>query len=376
METRYTDDFYKVEKIKVEDAKDFIKFETSDVWKSGKYYPVFELPDGEYIFKPMHLHKPNLTGLFPIAEVFWGAFAESIKYPNAKYKLAVCEGINKQNFIYDDYGCLSKNILGKDEKLVPVYDYLCNNENVSDEFRNYINYAGVAYDYMPVLESKLLQGRPDLAERLAEKIIWSIYIANLNLHYSNCLMVADKAGNIKRFAECFDNEYSGFFGGEVNASREVHKTIINSDIIKKEVKYLREQFPSAVNKLEDKILNFSKSDDFKKLFDFSSAADFWANTVKQPTKPGRDWQEGMYLTKLISGKKTEQEIKKRDMKRFYAEIYPSDVPRETAETIFYNSNTFALSGLREGGKKPADMKKFSKHAYKDISGHFEDVYTL
>lgn len=272
--------YYEVTNVSLANAKRISGFVSADKLQSEKPYPVFEFDEQEYFFKPVSRTKPWCTDLFPLAEVFIANLAQAIDYPNVNYRLAICAGLSEQNIKYFNNGSLSDSFLQPGEQAISVHEYLCAQENVSPNFRNYTNYCGIVYDYREIFNSQLLRSRPDLAERLAEKIIWSIYTANQNFQYSNVMLIKDGQENIAHFGKCFDNEFSTFFISAENPLRQIYclMEIQNSSLVKNELLFLRKQFPQTVNSLEEKILNLSRSDKLKELCDFTPAKDFIKNT--------------------------------------------------------------------------------------------------
>ena len=78
--------------------------EAVGVVKGEKYFPVFE---GGMVFKPLTKSKPFSTPLFAYAEVFWSEVIRGYFVEAPQYRLAFCEGYEKEVPKYYDYGTVS-----------------------------------------------------------------------------------------------------------------------------------------------------------------------------------------------------------------------------------------------------------------------------
>ena len=351
---------YAVKKLKLGTAKRISNFVSADELKSKKPYPVFDIDGKENFFKPVSLIKPYCTDLFPVAEVFVSNVAEIIGHPNAKYQLAVCDGVS-QNPKYSDNGVLSESFLKPDESAVSIHEYLCDNENVTDEFRQYVNYCMVNYDYTGIFDSKLLRSRPDLAQQLCEKVLWSIYTANQNFQYSNVMLVKNKGDEITHFGKCFDNEFSNFFISAENPNLQAEKLqdIQKSTVVRRQLAFLRQRFPKVVRDFEERMMSIKGTDKLRKICDFTGAKGFIKKAEDTTTrKSGRKEDYHDVILAMIKDGDTEK------ARQYFEAIQQKG--------DFYDA-VLEMEVIRRYPRKKFNADEFSQRTFDSFSNHIETI---
>lgn len=180
-----------------------LKNQAVGVVKSEKFFPVFDIDNSKYVFKPLSRTKPLTTPLFAYAEVFWSNIINEFFMPAPIYRLAEISGYNVPK--YYKYGTLVPYILGEEEKLVNLLEFFIDNPDPGVNIRDYENYCLVFYDYTDILASPKLA---EYAEELSFQVLISILRADQNYHYEN---VSLKYGEKISVAEPIDHEFSTFF---------------------------------------------------------------------------------------------------------------------------------------------------------------------
>ena len=69
--------------------------------KSTKHFPIFNIDNEEYIFKPLSKTKPYTTPLFAYSEVYWSYIVKTYFDNQAPlYRLAIYENMSKEQKKY------------------------------------------------------------------------------------------------------------------------------------------------------------------------------------------------------------------------------------------------------------------------------------
>lgn len=220
-----------------------LKNKAVGVVKSEKFFPVFELEDGKYVFKPLSKTKPLTTPLFAYAEVFWSAVINEFFMPAPVYRLAEISGYNVPK--YYEYGTLVPYILKEDEKLVNLLEFFIDNPDPGVDIRDYENYCLLFYDYTDILASPKLA---DYAEELSFQVLLSILRADQNYHYEN---VSLKYGERISVAEPIDHEFSTFFlfPDDNSMHQKFYYRYISSMLegtLKNNIDFIKKNYPSVV----------------------------------------------------------------------------------------------------------------------------------
>ena len=355
---------YTVKHLNLGSAKRISDFVSADGLKSKKPYPVFEIDGKENFFKPVSKTKPYCSDLFPVAEVFVCNVADAVGHPNAKYSLATCDGIS-QNPKYTDNGVLSQSFLQHGESALSIHEYLCDNEQVTEEFRKYVNYCMVNYDYTGIFDSKLLRARPDLAEQLCKKVLWSIYTANQNFQYSNVMLVKNKDNEATHFGKCFDNEFSNFFISTENPNLQAEKLqdIQKSETVKRQLSFLRQRFPKVVRDFEDRMISIRGSDKLRKICDFTNAKDFIKNSEDTTTRKSGPIED--YHNVILAMIKEGNVNKARE---YFEAMQQASNKKED----FYDE-TLAMQVNERYPYRQFNVDEFSQRTFDSFSKHIEVV---
>lgn len=179
--------------------------------KSTKHFPIFNIDNGEYIFKPLSKTKPYTTPLFAYSEVYWSYIVKTYFDNQAPlYRLAIYENMSKEQEKYYNKGTIVKNLVNQKQKLVNIYEYFLDHPENNLDIENYINYCEKFYDYKNILETKFLKSNPQLGRKVAEQILLSILRGDQNYHYENVNLIAE-GGQIIDVAPPIDYEFSTMF---------------------------------------------------------------------------------------------------------------------------------------------------------------------
>lgn len=192
------DDLFKVIHLESEERIGNLDAEAHGVVKGTKYFPIYKVNGKQAIFKPMSKTKPMTTLFFAFAEVFWSHVLK--KYFDASvpiYRLAICKGYEKEVPKYYEKGVLVESITPNGEKLINLYDIICQKPlefSNSEEIREYINYCMTNYDYTQILLSEFISKNKDLGEEIAYQLLLSILRQDQNFHYENINFYQTKSG--------------------------------------------------------------------------------------------------------------------------------------------------------------------------------------
>ena len=180
------------------------------VVKSNKFFPVFKENNQEFIFKPLSKTKPLCTPYFAYSEVFWSTVINQYFLKNTPiYKLAVCQDIELEFPSKYNKGTYVESLIRPDSKLVNLYE-ICIKYTDTKFIKDYTNFCEEFYDYTKIINSKFMNQRDDLNQKLCYQILLSILKADQNYHYENPLFY-EKNNEIIDIAPMIDHEFSTFF---------------------------------------------------------------------------------------------------------------------------------------------------------------------
>jgi uncharacterized protein with HEPN domain len=222
--------------------------------KSNKFFPIYNINNKTYIFKPLSKTKPLTTNLFSYSEVFWSTVT-NIFYPSPIYRLAICHGYEENEEKYYDYGTIVPSILNENEHLVNLYEWFSSNPDDKVDIKDYINYCMKAYDYTFILEAKIFKENKALGEALVRQILMSILKADQNFHYENVAFVCNEDGKILRLAESIDHEFSNFFLFPEFLADNIYFQVEyeNDGAVLNNIKYIRENYVDVYNDFKKKL---------------------------------------------------------------------------------------------------------------------------
>ena len=204
-------DIFKITNIDYNNRKYNLDVKATGIVSSTKYFPVFNIDNQEYIFKPLSKTKPLSTPLFAYSEVYWSYLINKyIDESTPIYKLAYCKGITKHQEKYYEKGTIVKNIIKEDEKLISILELFKKYPDSLVQIDNYINYCEVQYNYENILLSSFFEERKDLREKLCLQILCSILRRDENYHYENVCLI-EKNNQITDIAPMLDMEFSQMF---------------------------------------------------------------------------------------------------------------------------------------------------------------------
>ena len=272
--------------------------QSAGIVKCFRAFPVF----GNDMFKPLSKTKPLTTPLFGLSEVVWSTIIHDYFNPDTPiYKLAVCEGYDVQFPSRYAEGTIVPLVNNPHEKLVNLIEYYQSHpeerimipaEETNEEpeiiiqepskeptinIIDYTNYAGVYYDYTPVLESHFFKTNPEHAKQLVEGILLSILKNDLNFHYENATIIYDQYGKPLRMAPPIDHEFSlpflypdepnflaayhlHFTETLRNNAAPLNKVLDESQVhasnIIKNIRYIAAHFPNVLNDFNKKLARF------------------------------------------------------------------------------------------------------------------------
>ena len=244
----------------------------SGVVKSNKFFPVYCINSTEYIFKPLSKTKPFTTPLFSYAEVVWSYITNKYFCYAPQYQLSLCVGYEEKEKKYYDNGCLVECIVDESEHLVNLLEYFREHKDKNVDIDNYVNYCMQFYDYVPIFKSDIIMENTKLGEELALQVLLSILKADQNFHYENVMFICDNKNNIKKMAPMLDHEFSTMFLFPDNISYNIYyfdkflKTLADENgVIRKNMDYIRENYPQIFSTFMDGINELYKSIDGLKL---------------------------------------------------------------------------------------------------------------
>ena len=205
------DDLFKVTNLNINQKVRNLDIKAMGEVKSTKFFPVFKLNNQEYIFKPLSKTKPRLSPLFSYSEVFWSyVYQHYFENQAPQAKLAVVEGMSKEQPKYYDKGILIPNMLNSNQKLISLYEFFLNHPDKNVNIKSYINYCEYFYNYRDILKSSYLEANPNLNKQIAKQILLSILRADQNFHYENINFIMENE-QIIQVAPAIDFEYSTMF---------------------------------------------------------------------------------------------------------------------------------------------------------------------
>ena len=182
--------------------------EAVGVVKGEKYFPVFE---GGMVFKPLTKSKPFSTPLFAYAEVFWSEVIREYFVEAPQYRLAFCEGYEKEVPKYYDYGTVSPLLYQAGESLLNLLEFFRMYPDEKVDIDQYVNYCQMFYDYTTIFEATYFQEHPQIAKELAMQVLLSILKGDQNYHYENVAFLCGADGEIHGMAPMIDHEFSTCF---------------------------------------------------------------------------------------------------------------------------------------------------------------------
>lgn len=232
-----------------------LKNQAVGVVKSEKFFPVFELENGKYVFKPLSKTKPLTTPLFAYAEVFWSNVINEFFTPAPVYRLAEISGYNVPK--YYKYGTVVPLITGDGEKLVNLLEFFNENPDSRVNISDYVNYCLKFYDYTDILCSP---GLAQYSEKLSFQVLLSVLRADQNYHYEN---VSLKYGKEISVAEPIDHEFSTFFlfPDDNNMHQKFYHRFILSMLegtLKNNIDLIKEKHPSVVTEFLNSLEKFEE----------------------------------------------------------------------------------------------------------------------
>lgn len=233
---------------------------------STKFFPIYEVNNNDYIFKPLSYTKPFATPFFCYSEFFWSYYIKKYFDSNMPlYELAICEGITESEKKYRNIGNLVENYLKDFEIDKSLYE--CFNINQSDNvgvnIKNYDNYCMEFYDYIPIFESSFFSKREDLKESLARNFLISLLTRNENFHYENNRFICNLDGNVKKMAPPIDNEFSMMFMFlDDDISYELYHDyfeflLVSDSVINKNLRYVVKNYPDVCSSFLESIEQFN-----------------------------------------------------------------------------------------------------------------------
>ena len=269
---------FSIRHVKYEDRDDLLIKDSVGVVKCQKAFPIYNTENGEEIFKPLSKTKPLTTPLFGISEVFWSTVIHN--YFDEKtpiYKLATCEGYEKDYPSRYSKGTLVPSVLKKREHLVNLLEYYQMHPECGVDIHDYINYCGVYYDYDFILNSLPFQKDDKLAQELAYQILISILKCDTNYHYENVAFIAD-GDEVVSLAPAIDHEfsipflypddfimYSTYFSTYNMTLLNDHadESNINLSAILKNIRCIKDKYPKIADdfimRLEQFIIDFAQT---------------------------------------------------------------------------------------------------------------------
>ena len=269
---------FKIRNLKYQDRDDMLIKESAGVVKCQKAFPIYHTENGVKIFKPLSKTKPLTTPLFGISEVFWSTIIHQYFDEKAPvYKLARCEGYDKDYPSRYSKGTLVPSVLKEGEHLVNLLEYYRKHPSSDVDIDQYVNYCGIYYDYNMILNALPFQKDDALAKELAYQILISILKCDINFHYENVAFIA-KENQIVSLAPPIDHEFSipflypddallyNLYYGSYNMALltgTADNGNINLGALLRNIECIKEKYPEIADKfvqrLEQFIIDFSKT---------------------------------------------------------------------------------------------------------------------
>lgn len=163
------------------------------------------------VFKPLTKSKPFSTPLFAYAEVFWSEVIREYFVEAPQYRLAFCEGYEKEVPKYYDYGTVSPLLYQAGESLLNLLEFFRMYPDEKVDIDQYVNYCQMFYDYTTIFEATYFQEHPQIAKELAMQVLLSILKGDQNYHYENVAFLCGADGEIHGMAPMIDHEFSTYF---------------------------------------------------------------------------------------------------------------------------------------------------------------------
>ena len=187
---------------------------------SKKAYPIFEIDNEKYLYKPLSLTKPYVTDISLFGEVYWSFILQKYfdkRIPLARLAYFDNQKLKQKQDCYFNRGTLVKYFLKEDENLIDVIEYFKNhpdnyfesNTYLKSKIFNYTNYVQEYYDYSYFFETDLIKSNKNLGSTLAYQILLSLLRADQNFHYGNVGFI-EKNKSI-HFHPPIDFEFSNIF---------------------------------------------------------------------------------------------------------------------------------------------------------------------
>ncbi len=259
------------------DRSNMITKESSGIVKCKKDFPVYKYKEKNYIFKPLSKTKPYITPLFAISEVFWSnVIKEYFDETAPLYKLAICNGYNNEFPSKYNKGTIVESLTTENQTLINLLEYYISHPEENVNIKDYINYCGIYYDYVMILNSPLFKDHYEYGSTLAKQILISILKNDINYHYENVSLIYDKNKLIK-VSPPFDHEYSvpfmfpdnlllfsTYFGGMHTAFMNgTTNEVTNNNAVLHNIHFIVEKYPEIVKEFLQKmnifIEDFSKT---------------------------------------------------------------------------------------------------------------------
>lgn len=220
-------DLFKVNRLNYSERYRDLNVESKGIVSSTKFFPVFIDEDKkEKIFKPLSKTKPLCTPLFAYSEVIWSHIINKYFVDNAPlYKLAICDGISREQVKYHEEGTIVDSFLSSNEQYVNLLEYFKMNPDEQVDINNYINYCMKIYDYESIFKSRVFSNNIALSDQLCIQVLLSILRRDQNFHYENVGFVVEDE-KIVSLAPTIDHEFSSMF--LYLDYEDVHKEIIKS----------------------------------------------------------------------------------------------------------------------------------------------------
>ena len=269
---------FKIRHVEYTDKSDMLIKNSSGVVKCKKDFPIYGKGDEKEIFKPLSKTKPLTTPLFGISEVFWSTIINNFFDREAPiYKLAICNGYDKDYPSKYSKGTLVPSVLKSKEHLINLLEYYRMYPNDEVNIDSYVNYCGIYYDYTMILNSLPFQKNDALAKSLAHQILISILKCDVNFHYENVAFIAS-GDKIISLAPPIDHEFSipflypdddmmhAIYFGEYNMALMENAALeskVNLSAMLNNIAFIKKKYPKIaddfIDRLKEFIIEFSST---------------------------------------------------------------------------------------------------------------------
>ena len=140
--------------------------------KGEKHFPVFE---GGMVFKPLTKSRAILyAALCVCGGVLVGGDPGIFCGRLSQYRLAFCEGYEKEVPKYYDYGTVSPLLYQAGESLLNLLEFFRMYPDEKVDIDQYVNYCQMFYDYTTIFEATYFQEHPQIAKELAMQVLLAI----------------------------------------------------------------------------------------------------------------------------------------------------------------------------------------------------------